>query len=150
MREKDLYHAIDRLVPKTVHRQSMTGASMTTNGTPDRYYDGPGGDLWVEFKQLKSMPRDGVVRGAYTKLQLQWMARRWEHGIYTRTNVIGVVGLPDKRAAIQRGLGEWKHGTPAAWAVSIKEVAEWITEFCGGYCSQPSRSRSTRSSSSGK
>ena len=135
MLEKQLYQAIDRLVPKTIYRQSMTGAAMTANGIPDRYYDGPGGDLWVEFKQLQSMPR-GIVRGAYTELQLRWMSRRWANSA-PRHNVIGVIGLPNRTCIVQRTPESWRDGTPAAEAVFIKEVAEWITTFCGGSCDRP-------------
>ena len=134
MKEKDLYRAIDKMLPKTIHRQSMTGASTTTNGTPDRYYDGPIGDLWVEYKQLSSMPRSGVAKGAYTELQLFWMERRFKNSnrLAHDPNIVGIVGLPNRTAVIQRLPTEWREGTPVNTAKSLQEVANWIRVMCGG------------------
>ena len=67
-------------VPPYVHRQSMTGAALANNGTPDRYLDFDR-DFWVEFKFLKSMPRAYVVPSTLmTALQRQWLERRWRSG----------------------------------------------------------------------
>lgn len=132
MREKSLYQAVNRAVPKTIHRQSMTGATMVNNGTPDFYYDGPRSFLWVEYKQLNAMPRSGMARGAYTELQLMWMERRHRNG----GHVVGIVGLPNRTAVIQTTPDAWRQGSSTGTALSIKEVAAWITEFCGGSCSQ--------------
>ena len=127
MRERQLYEAVNRRIPKTVHHQGMTGASMVCNGTPDRYYDGVVRDLWVEYKMLRSLPRSGVAVGDYTPLQLRWMTRRWERG----KNVIGVVGLPGRVACIQLSPDEWKLGTEVASALSLDQVAQWIVDYCG-------------------
>lgn len=134
MREKDLYRAIDKLLPKTIHRQSMTGAAMTGNGVPDRYYDGPRGDLWVEYKMLTAMPRSGLAVGAYTPLQLAWMERRFDKpkNPVHAPNIVGVVGLPNRTAVIQQTPTEWRTGSTINTAKSLKEVAEWIHAMCGG------------------
>lgn len=125
MLEKQLIRAIDKYLPKEIHRQSMTGAAVTGNGIPDRYYDGPLGDLWVEYKQLKTMPRSGVAIGAYTELQLHWMERRYRYAQHRLEvpNVLGVVGLPNKTAVIQRTPHEWRNGTHINTSMTHKEVA---------------------------
>jgi hypothetical protein len=128
VKEKDLYRAIDKLLPDEMFHQSMTGAAMTGNGVPDRYYDGPGGDLWVEYKMLKNIPRSKIVVGAYTALQLHWMERRYRNSI--DQNVVGIVGLPNRTAVIQHSPKEWREGSPITNAMTIKEVAAWITDFC--------------------
>ena len=130
MRERQLIDAVNRGVPRTIHRQSMTGAAMNLNGIPDYYYDGPTGDLWVEYKQLKSMPRSGVVVGALTELQIHWLERRYRNSLAHRPNASVVVGLPNRTAVIQRTPTEWRTGTPVTSAVSLKEVSAWIDEFC--------------------
>ena len=127
MREKDLYRKVDKLIPTTVHRQSMTGSAMTANGTPDRYYDGTKRDLWVEYKMLSNMPRSHYVVGKYTALQYQWMDRRYATG----KNVIGVVGLPDGTAVIQTTPEEWHEGVSIFARKAVKEVSAWICDFCG-------------------
>jgi hypothetical protein len=125
MREKDLIAAIHRRVRKDLHHQSMTSASLTHNGTPDQYYDGPVRDFWIEYKMLKSMPRSGVVVGAYTEKQLAWMMRRYDNSLNLLhgPNVFGIVGLPNRSAVIQRNPTEWREGTPLSTAISFKEVA---------------------------
>lgn len=130
MNEKQLIAAICHQLPRGLHRQSMTYSSLSYNGTPDRYFDGRHSDLWVEFKMLKAMPRSNVIAGGYTALQREWMERRWYNG----GNVVGVVGLPNRTAAIQRSPLEWRNGTPVATAISLKDVALWIIDYCGLSC----------------
>lgn len=125
--EKELYKAVDNRLPVSIHRQSMTGAAMTANGTPDRYYDGTRRDLWVEYKILKGIPRSGIVVGDYTKLQLAWLERRHKIG----QNAIGIVGLPNRTAVLQCTPIEWREGSPIANAVPLKDVAMWIESFVG-------------------
>lgn len=133
MRERQLIDAIHRRLPKTLFRQGMTGAAMTGNGVPDYYYDGPKSDLWIEYKQLKAMPRDGVVNAArlLTPLQTHWLQRRSMYGL----NAIVCVGLPDKRALL---FGETNNGRIVLHqhvreARTYDEVATWICDFCGRY-----------------
>lgn len=131
--ERRLIEAVHRHLPMSVLRQSMTTASLTTNGTPDYYYDRDdveGDDLWVEYKALTAMPRSGIVAGDYSALQMRWLTRRWKRG----KNAVGIVGLPNRTAVIQCGPRELEAGTPAADARPIKEIAQWIFDFCGSSC----------------
>ncbi len=129
MLEKGLIAAVLRQLPAVIHSQSMTMGSLSFNGTPDRYFDGPARDFWVEFKMLKSMPRSGMVVGAYTELQLRWMERRYAHCVTDAPNVFGIVGLPNKTAVIQRTPQEWREGTHVSTAMSVKEIAQWLASF---------------------
>lgn len=131
MREKQLIAAVHRQLPKTAHHQSMTLGSRSFNGVPDQYYDGPKSDLWIEYKQLKSMPRNGIVIGAYSALQLRWMERRYRHSRARQPNVIGVVGLPDRTAVVQFTPAQWREGAAIGNALSIKEISLWIRDYCG-------------------
>lgn len=134
MKESTLVKWVKDHLPSTLHSQSMTFGSLSMNGTPDRYFDGPKGDLWVEFKQLSAMPRDGLVggvddkkRGCYSSLQYRWMARRWSRG----RNVLGVIGLPDKRVVIQGSPTQWSNKSPISNAVPRQALIETIIDFCG-------------------
>jgi hypothetical protein len=95
---------------------------------------------------LKAMPRNGIVVGDYSPLQLRWMERRFRNAMgitqgsfathyapaeLERSNMFGIVGLPNKTVVIQRHPHEWRNGTPAASAVTIKEVAQWLADFGG-------------------
>src|SRR6478609_10798837 len=127
MREGGLISAVFKYIPPSLHSQSMTYASLTHNGTPDRYLDGSKSDLWTEWKLLRSMPRSGIAKGDYSPQQLRWMTRRWHHG----KNVIGLVGLPNRTVCIQHTPEEWINGTTVTSAISYKETAAWILDFCG-------------------
>lgn len=132
MRERQLIDAIHRRLPMSLFRQGMTGAAMTGNGVPDYYYDGPKSDLWIEYKQLKAMPRNGVVNALalVTPLQSRWLHRRSRNG----QNAAICVGLPNKRAVLFTeafdGTGLVTHA-PATDARTYNEVAAWICDFCG-------------------
>lgn len=149
MIESGLITAIHRHIPKTQHSQSMTGASTTHNGTPDRYYDGPRSDLWVEYKMLDAMPRSKLVgfvsdskRGCYSSLQYEWMLRRYTNSLNLPhgPNQIGIVGLPNRTAVIQTTPTEWREGSSITNAISFREVALWVIAFTG-----PSLARSAAS-----
>jgi hypothetical protein len=138
MRESQLIETVHKFLPplNVLHRQSMTYSSLSHNGTPDRYYDGCAGDLWVEYKKLDSWPRDGLVggvdekkAGCYRPAQFAWMARRWKNG----GNVWGVIFMPDKRAVIQRTPDEWMAKTTyAGLTVDRRELAREIQLKCLG------------------
>lgn len=135
MREKTLIAYVRQRLPTTIHSQSMTFGSMSMNGTPDTYFDGPKGDLWVEWKQISAWPRDGLVggvndkkRGCYSTLQYRWMERRWKAG----KNVLGVIGLPDKRVVIQAYPSAWKNKSPIEDAVPRQDLIDIIVnDYCG-------------------
>lgn len=131
MKESQLIAAINRPLVG-VYTHSNTGASMSTNGLPDRYYDGIAGDLWVEYKMLRHMPRSGIVVGEYSALQLHWMKRRFVNSGNV-PNVVGIVGLPNKTAVIQRTPSEWEEGSHVDLARPRKEVSIWIQEVCSDW-----------------
>lgn len=98
MNEHQFTKAVVNKLPKDVHVQSMTLASLSTNGTPDRYLDYRR-DLWVEFKMATTHGRNGYNVGADDKgmlsaKQKEWLRRRWEAG----SNAMVVVGVPSDRA----------------------------------------------------
>lgn len=135
MKESTFIRYITGKLPPTVHSQSMTFGSRSFNGTPDRYFDGPVADLWVEFKYIDAMPRDGIVgrvsdakRGCYSSMQYDWMCRRYANG----GNVLGIVGLRDRTAVIQVEPHQWLDGSSIQGAIPWLEVARKIEHFCTG------------------
>lgn len=118
----------------------MTGATEANNGTPDDYFDGDSGDLWVESKVITSWPRNGIItvapipdtkkqpRGRLTVLQAAWIKRRYEVG----GNAYVVLGLPDRKAVIIDGdtvYDQWRR--EVLKPLTLKEVAAWIQEYSG-------------------
>ena len=135
MKESTFVKYIAGKMPASVHSQSMTFGSRSFNGTPDRYFDGKFADLWVEFKYVDAMPRDGLVgrvdnkkRGCYSTLQYDWMLRRWTNG----GNVLGIIALPNRTAVIQHDPEQWRLGSSTAAAIPWLEVAKKIEHFCIG------------------
>lgn len=153
MKEATLIRYITGKLPPTVHSQSMTFGSRSFNGTPDRYFDGPVSDLWVEFKYVDAMPRSGKVggvsdakRGCYSTLQYEWMCRRFANG----GNVLGIVGLPDRTAVIQIDPAQWLDGSSIQTALPWLEVARRIEHFCTGGISEKQAVRVGSGTSSGR
>lgn len=136
MNEAQLIAAVDRRLPKDIHRQSMTGVAIPT---PDRYYDWFR-DLWIEYKCLKHMPRSGTwsvfplpdvkqqPQGKLTMLQYRWLLRRNTAG----GNAVVVVGLPNKRALLLPKPVMWEIEMPIDLARPLEEIAAWIQDFTGG------------------
>lgn len=139
MKESQTAQKIKKRLPREIHWQSNTGALMS-NGTPDKYLDGWKSDLWIEFKQLGALPRNGTVcvapvpnvkkqpRGHLTPLQRQWLGRRHANG----GNAVVIVGLPNGCVVWLATPREWDEGVSIARADSIEEVVRWITKFCMG------------------
>ncbi len=125
--EKNLIQRIVRRLPRDIHSQSMTFGAQSYNGTPDRYFDGNTRDCWIEFKQLKTTPRTGVVVGSFSLLQLEWMCRRHHRG----KNAFGFIGTATGLVCIQTTPEQWRDGSPLATAVTVEEAAAWIKRFCG-------------------
>ena len=130
-----------------IHSQSMTFGSRSFAGTPDRYFDGPGGDLWAEFKYLPSIPRSGIVggtdekkQGHYRAKQTAWLERRYYNnrtpegsstghasGMWVQhRRVFGFVFLPDNTVAIHSAPNQWRFGSPIANAVPRVDVVDML------------------------
>ena len=71
--------AINKLLPAEVYRQSMY--TPYSGGTPDMYYEGPKGCLWVEYKFLTSLPATIDVKKILSPLQNKWLQRANKNGI---------------------------------------------------------------------
>lgn len=99
------------------------------SGTPDVYYSGVLGDLWVEYKFIPRIPRSAEILPDLTPRQRRWLNDRFAEG----RNVAVVLGTPDG-GVIYRNQ-EWN--TPlsstelSARVLSRAEVAQWITSQVG-------------------
>lgn len=126
-----------------VYREKMYNPMR--GGTPDCYYEGPYGDLWVEYKWLKSFPK--IIVPDLSPLQRVWLERNYKNGHEPWV----VVGSPTGCIVLH---------TPAEWdgvardeaqVLSKQELARRIENRCGfGYLAElPLRRKtSTRRSSS--
>ena len=98
-------------------------------GTPDVYYSGDLGDMWVEYKYIPRIPRSKDILPGITPLQRRWLNNRFGEG----RNVAVILGTPTGGVIYQNK--EWD--TPlsstvlASRVVSKLEVAQWITSQVG-------------------
>ena len=60
-----------------------------TRGTPDAYYCGTAGSLWVEYKSVKSYPKKGLIKPRLSELQIRWLSKQWEFGKNAWVIVLG-------------------------------------------------------------
>lgn len=78
-------------------------------GTPDVWYSGKGGDLWIEYKWGK---------GKLSPLQFEWLTKRHEEG----RNVAVCKGSAKGAVVLDE---------PGAFQLTDAEVADWILMECG-------------------
>jgi len=116
---------IHKLVPAAVYRMKTNNPYVA--GIPDCYYSGIGGDLWIEYKYIAKLPKNGVAEIALSALQRRWVEGRAAEG----RNVAVIVGSPEG-VMIFDGAAFVPEEMIAAHfrigMVTIEEVAEWITE----------------------
>lgn len=88
--ETTFIQSVHRLLPKTVYR--MKNHNEYNGGIADCWYDGPMGDLWVEYKFVVLPKRDDTqVRIELSGLQKEWLRDRWDNG----RNVAVVAGCAE-------------------------------------------------------
>lgn len=116
---------------KRVHKQLNNsvytqGMGLTaTNGTPDNYYEGHNGILWVEYKYVQTPPRTlnltTSTHPKLSKLQLRWLRRAHKNNVNAAVimgtdnggYIFTVPDLKDEQYLNEIGM------TP-------RQVAEWI------------------------
>ena len=98
-------------------------------GTPDVWYSGDRGDLWVEYKYIPTIPKRAELKPALSKLQAEWLAGRRTEG----RNMAVVVGCPEGCVVYTRG--NWMRPlSPDEFRASLitrKQMADWIREDTG-------------------
>lgn len=91
--EGNFIQRVHRKLNKKIHKQSMGLTAL--NGTPDYYYEGPYGSMWIEYKWYAARP--GSIRLATSKSspKLSPLQRKWLNRAYVnRVRVYVVAGYP--------------------------------------------------------
>ncbi len=104
MKESALIRSINKKIPNTIYHQAV--GAMFCNGTPDQYYEGPTGCVWIEYKRDK--------QAKVSALQQRWLNRARKNGV---------------QAWVIRGAGQgfiWVRDTK----VPIEEVVNMIRGVC--------------------
>lgn len=91
----------DRL-PKAIYHEKMH--NVYRGGTPDVWYSGKRGDLWVEYKWAKNLKKPPAL----SELQKKWLRSRHAEG-----RPVAVVLAHPHGAAIYQWPHEWVDGKPS-------------------------------------
>jgi hypothetical protein len=130
MTEHAYIRAVHRLLPPSTDAWKIN--DVFEGGVADAYYSGPAGDMWIEYKFVKALPkRPGtMVPIDLSELQKQWHRRRHAHG----RRVAVVVGSPTG-AVIFEGL-TWEKSIRSEdfirTAVAKRAVASYILSMTEG------------------
>ncbi|WP_018609542.1 hypothetical protein [Uliginosibacterium gangwonense] len=123
--ENTFIHSVHRHLSPSTYHEKMNNPYH--GGTPDVWYSGNAGDLWVEYKFLPRVPQRSIVVANLSELQKDWLERRHEEG---RTVAV-IVGCPSG-GIILRDPEEW---TATFTAVEYnnrlldrKQIAAWIAQ----------------------
>ncbi len=109
---------------RLIHYEKMNNPY--SSGTADGWYSAAGGDLWVEFKYLPSIPQRSIVSPTklLSELQLKWLNGRYEEG----RNVAVAIGCPAGGVVLVDRA--WEKDLPAevfkTLMVSVVDLAHWI------------------------
>lgn len=124
--ESSFIRGIHKYLPPRLHSEKMNNPY--SSGTPDVYYSGPQGDLWVEYKFLPTL----AVR-ATNKINLSELQRMWLHGRHKEgRNVAVIVGCPDGGTVLRAPFPR-EISTPdiQQGLLTRKQLAEWILTQTG-------------------
>lgn len=122
---------VNSYLPEGVYHQGMS-MGFTGNGTPDQYYEGNHGLLWVEYKHVIKLPKelclvDTAKKPHLSKLQNSWLKRAEDNGapvaVILCTNKDGNFIFPSSTY----WESTWNKETLLLKACSRKEIAQWIT-----------------------
>lgn len=124
--ESSFIRGVHKYLPPGLHFEKMNNPY--SSGTPDVYYSGPQGDLWVEYKFLPTL----AVR-ANNKVNLSELQRMWLHGRHKEgRNVAVIVGCPDGGTVLRAPFPR-EISTPDIQRelLTRKQLAEWILTQTG-------------------
>jgi hypothetical protein len=124
--ENTFRQGVHKYLPSELHHEKM--CNPYSSGTPDDWYSGNRGDLWVEYKYLPKVPlrAEVVPEKLLSPLQLRWL-----NGRYTEGRLVAVViGCPEGGVILRDQ--EWMHSYTAQMfrdrLVPRRDIAQWITQ----------------------
>lgn len=99
------------------------------SGTPDVWYSGCSGDLWVEYKFIDHIPLSNHILPNLTPRQANWLNRRYKEG----RNVAVILGIPS--GGIVYRDKDWCTPLPSSEllqrSVTKREIADFIKQQVG-------------------
>jgi hypothetical protein len=131
--ERNFINRIHRKIKPTLYKQAMGLTS--TNGTPDYYYEGLRGELWVEYKWYPEEPQEINLCDTKKKTHLSMLQQNWLRRANTNcVDVAVVAGYPkgcvvlldsnwqDQNTTSERFLIEDHKWTELEWAGYLDDL----------------------------
>lgn len=113
--------SVHKHLPKGLYR--VKNNNPFAGGIPDFWFSGNKGDLWIEYKYVKALSKNGTAV-TLSELQTKWLRDRYMEG----RNVAVIVGCKDG-GFILRDL-EWDNAIPpSAYTTNLlprQVIAQWI------------------------
>jgi hypothetical protein len=129
--ENTFRSGVHKHLPPRFKHEKMS--NQYTSGTPDDYYSGSKGDLWVEYKFLPKTPQRAIVKPMelLSPLQAKWINEHHEDFKHSLERTVAVViGCPDGGIILRDQ--EWELEFSAQQfrdrLVPRKAIAQWITQ----------------------
>lgn len=122
--EANFIQRINKAIPKEVYREKMHNPYR--GGTPDVWYSGDYGDLWVEYKFIsKEIKRS--FKADLSALQIKWLRSRFDEG-----RVVAVIVGYKGGGVIFTHPDFWEntHDIGDLPLLSNSEISNWITNVC--------------------
>lgn len=136
--ETTFYTSVHRFLPplSQLHREKM--ANPYRGGTADHWYDGPKGDLWIEWKFIRVPKRDTTSicliepygKSALSELQQEWLRERYRNG----RNAWVIVGCKEGGVIFRfpyQWQERWTTRAFKAFLMSRQDIAKAIVEVTG-------------------
>jgi len=127
--ESNFIKRIHRKMNQEIYKQAM--GLTATNGTPDYYYEGDNGTLWVEYKWYDKEPAqvrlfDTTTKPHLSKLQQTWLKRATNNGV----KIAVVAGFPGGCFILYGNEWELTWSSKGAKFYTIKFTeSDWVEEL---------------------
>ncbi len=128
-KESSYIRAVNKFLPLAVHSEGM--ANPYRGGTPDRYYEGPDGHIWIEYKFFEKLPPtiDLLRSTAKTKPMLSKLQQEWLERAHKNKQPNAVIVGSSEGGLILPGLSWQKSISRESFRDLMrnkKDIAHWI------------------------
>lgn len=119
MIEASFTRAIHKKLSPNVYAWKVSASY--ANGIPDAWYSGDKGDLWIEYKYIKTPAKMLHPQKLLSELQRSWLNKRHKEG----RRVAVVLGTPSGSCILTNM--EWNESISRTNCTLTKpEIAQWI------------------------
>ena len=121
MNESTYTQSIIRGLPREIYSWKIMNSMQ--NGVPDCYFSATKGDIWIECKYIKTMPKrpSTLINPGLSALQKRWILGRYHEG----RNVAVLIGSPQGSCILTED-NLTSDIIQSDLTLTYKEVRQWI------------------------